>query len=274
MLFACADRHIPSIALIDPARQLQRLAAVGTDGARDLFVEKRLRAGIISGEGTMLERIRFIGVVLILRKPSGEKGSGVVVLLQSLGKVELGADERRVVGVAERVMRHTGLLNGEVLHRRGEGFLIFVAAGLDVVNELEIDPVCDPVPVKIVDDDVLLHDPPVIVAPGDEHRVLAAPFAEMLKYCGERVAVAEALLVNAGKLFDFVMHAAEVYGPHVGLKFLRGAEIIVELHRADLDDLAAQMDGETVEDRRVGAHSLVPFQVKDNIGHSDYRPFL
>ena len=96
----------------------------------------------------------------------------------------------------------------------------------------------------------------------------------MLKYRGERVAVAEALLVNAGKLFDFVMHAAEVYGPHVGLEFLRGAEIIVELHRADLDDLAAQMDGETVENGRVGAHSLVPFQVKDNIGNSDYRPFL
>ena len=86
--------------------------------------------------------------------------------------------------------------------------------------------------------------------------------------------MAEPLLIDAGQLFDFVVHAAEVDRPHVGLKFLRGAEIIVELHRTDLDDLAAQMDGETVEYGCVGAHSLVPFQVKDNIGHSDYRPFL
>ena len=86
--------------------------------------------------------------------------------------------------------------------------------------------------------------------------------------------MAEPFLVNTGQLFDLVMHAAEVNGPHVGLEFLRRAEVIVELHCADLDDLAAQMDGETVENGCVGAHSLVPFEVKDNIGHSDYRPFL
>ena len=89
VLFACADRHIPPVALIDPARQLQRLAAVGTDGAYDLRVQKRLGAGAVSGESAMLQRVRFIGAVLILRQTCGEKGGGVVILLQSLGKVEL-----------------------------------------------------------------------------------------------------------------------------------------------------------------------------------------
>ena len=171
-------------------------------------------------------------------------------------------------------MRHAGLFNSKMLHRRGEGFLVFVSAGLDVVDELEVDPVRDPVPVEIVNDDVLLHDPPVVIAPGDEHRILAAPLAEALEHGGKHIAAAEPFLVNAGQLFHLIMHAAEVDGPHVGLKFFRGAEIIVELHRADLDDLAAQMDRKTVENGSVGAHCLVPLQVKDNIGHSDYRPFL
>ena len=89
VLFARADRHVPPVALIDPARQLQRLAAVGTDGTYDLRVQKRLGAGTVPGEGAVLQRVRLIGAVLILRQARGEKGGGVVILLQSLGKVEL-----------------------------------------------------------------------------------------------------------------------------------------------------------------------------------------
>ncbi len=116
-----------SIALIDPTRQPsgspQSLHGAVTSSRnaseRELYPVKA-RCSSASG---------FIGVVLILRKPSGEKGSGVVGLLQSSAKSSL--EQTSAVLWRRRARRmHAGLLNGEVLHRRGEGFLIFVAAGL------------------------------------------------------------------------------------------------------------------------------------------------
>jgi hypothetical protein len=108
-----------------------------------------------------------------------------------------------------------------VLHRGAERLLILVSAGLYVIDELEVDPASDPVPIQIVYDDILLHDPAVVVSPGYEDGVRTAPSPKILKNLGEAAPKAEALLVKTGEFLDLVVHSAEVDGLDIGLKFLR-----------------------------------------------------
>ena len=93
--------------------------------------------------------------------------------------VQARADQAGVVGVAQCVVRDARLFNAEVLHRRGQGLLILVPVRLEVVYELEVHPAGYPVPIQVVDDDILFHYPLVVVAPGEEGHAVAAPFAEL-----------------------------------------------------------------------------------------------
>ena len=172
-------------------------------------------------------------------------------------------------------MRDARLLYFKMLHRAGEGFLILVAAGLEVVDELEVDPSGDPVPVEVVDDDVLLEYALIVAAPCDERHVLAAAeLVQLRQRVGKRDPVGKALLIEAGYLLDLVVHTLEVYGLYVdGQLFLR-AHILVELHRAYLDYLPAQMYGELVEHGGFGTHRLIPFQIHHYIIHTLSFPLL
>ena len=107
-----------------------------------------------------------------------------------------------------------------------------------------------------MNDDVLLHDALVVIAPGEEGDPLAAPGAELLKRLREGDAVGEPLLVEAGELFYFVVHALEVYG--LG---------------AYLDYLTPQVDWQPVENGGFGAHRLIPLQIHHYIIHRNTVPF-
>ena len=171
-------------------------------------------------------------------------------------------------------MRDARLLDLKVLHRRGEGLLRPVAVGLEVVDQLQIHPARDPVPVEIVDDDVLLHDALIVAAPGEEgDLVVSAPGAELLQRLREAHALGETVAVEAGELLHLVVHALEVDRLHVELEFLSGAEVLIQLHRADLDDLAAQVDRQLVEHGGLGAHRLIPLQIHHDIMHIESNPF-
>ena len=61
------------------------------------------------------------------------------------------------------------------------------------------------------------------------------------------------------------MHFPEKDGFHIDLKLLARHPVIVQLDRADLDDLAAQVDGQIVKNGGLGAHRLIPLHVHDNI---------
>ncbi len=162
-------------------------------------------------------------------------------------------------------MGAAGLRDGEMLHRGLEGLLVAVAVGLLVVDELEVDPLAEPVDFEVMDDEVLLHDAAVVVAPGHEDRVVAAPGGEALHGLREGETVGEAVVVEAGQLLDLVVHPAEPHGLYVALEFVAGGEVVPQTDGADLDDLAAQVDGEVVEYARFCAHGLVPFQVNDDV---------
>ena len=237
----------------------------------EAFILKRLGLREIGVGGDVLDGLGAV-VLLFAAGMGGKLPRGGAVLLQSRLQIQMCADKRRVVGVAQRVMRDARLLDLKVLHRRGERLLVAVSVRLQIINDLEIDPAGDPVPVEIMDDDVLLQDALVVAAPGEECHVIAAPFAELLQRGGEVCSLCQTLAVKAGELFHFVMHPLEVDGLDVDLELLAGRHVVVQLHGADLNDLASEMNGKFIEYGGFGAHSLVPLQIHHNIMHS-YQSF-
>ena len=170
-------------------------------------------------------------------------------------------------------MRDARLLDGEVLHRGRKRFLVAVAVGLEVVDELEVDPARDPVPVEIVDDDVLLEDALIVAAPGEKRHIVTAPGAKLRQCFRKAHSGGQPLAVEAGELFDLVVHTLKINGLDVDLEFFAGGHVFVELHRADLDDLAAQVNGQLVEYGGFGTHRLIPFQIHHDIMHGSFPSF-
>lgn len=273
---ALGQAHIALVALVYPLGKLHLAAADGAAGRGEGAVGKGVALGGVAGKGAVGDGLRHVGpgLLLLVRAAAGEYLRRVRVLLHARGHVQPGADEARVVGVAERVVRHAGLLYAEVLHGRGEGLLVLVPAGLEIVYELQVHPARYPVPVQVVDDDVLLHDALVVIAPGEEGHAVPAPGAELRERLRKGHAVGEALLVEAGELLDLVVHALEVDGLDVYLKFLPGRHVLVEAHRAYLDDLAPEMDGQPVENGGLGAHRLIPLQIHHYVIHRNTVPLF
>ena len=80
--------------------------------------------------------------------------------------------------------------------------------------------------------------------------------------------MSQTLLIKAGDLLDLIVHTAEVHGLDVDSKFLAGGHVLIELDRAYLDYLAAEVDRQLIEHGGLGAHCLIPFQIHHNIIHS------
>ena len=139
---------------------------------------------------------------------------------------------------------------------------------MHIVDKLEVYPTVYPVPVEVVNYNILLHDALVVAAPGDENRVIAAPFTEALERILKAVTEGEALLVKAGELLDLVVHTTEVHWLYVNSKLLRRTHIFVKLDGADLYDLTAELNGELVKYGGLGTHSLIPFQIHHNVIHT------
>ena len=165
-------------------------------------------------------------------------------------------------------MGDSGLLNLEMLHSAGQRLLILIPACLKVIYELEIDPTCYPVPVQVMDNNILLHNALVVIAPCDEGHILTAPLAQLLKGVGKGYAVGKTLFVKAGYLLYLVMHAPKIYGLDIDGKLLAGAHVFIQLYGADLYYLPAEMYGKLVKYGGLGTHRLVPFQIHHYIIHS------
>ncbi len=249
VLRAGAEVHISLIPLIDPLDAARLRAAVRTGDGGDGLIRKGSGLALISAEGVMAQRLRLPGVVgrLIVRHAGGEDLLGLGVEREPLDHVELGADEGGIVRVPKRVVRDTGLLDLKVLHSAGKGFLVLVPAGLEIIDKLEIDPVGDPVPVKIVDDNILLHDALIVTAPGDEADIVPAPGAKLLQRVGKGDTMRKAVFIKAGYFLHLIVHTLKINGLDINGKFLAGGHILVELDGADLYNFPAEMDGELVE---------------------------
>ena len=270
VLLAGIDVHIALIALVDPLFGVKRLAADRAGESGDALVGKCGGFGGKAGIAFMYKRVVILRLRFRLgvRHTGGEDLSCIRIQTQPFGHVKVGADKGGVVGVAECVVRYARLLNPEMLHCAGKGFLILVSACLKIVDQLQVDPACDPVPVKVMDNNILLHDPLVVAAPGEEGYILAAPGTKGLERVGEGQTVGKTLFVKAGDLFDLIVHTLEVHGLDVDRELLAQRHVGVEFDGADLDDLPTKMNGELVEDGGFGAHGLIPFQIHHNIVHT------
>ncbi len=250
MLRALAEVHVPLVALAHPAEGLHIDPAARAGGRKRLGgVEGRGLCGEVAEYVVREDGRAFLLGGGLLRQPCRDFFRELGVPREAGAQIQLRGDKRGVVSVAQSVVRRAGLLDLEVLHRRREGLLVPVALHLVVVYELEIHPARYPVPVQVVYDDVLLHDALVVVAPGEEGAVLAAPGPELFHRHREALALHHALLVEAGELFDFVMHTAEIHRAHVYFEFLAREEAVRQLDGADFDDLSPEADGQLVEDR-------------------------
>ena len=272
VLGAGVDVHVALIALVDPLERVRLLTADGTGEDGQPLVGEGLGLGFEAVEHVVADGVGpivFHGG-LIVRHAHGEDVGRLVIHAKALRHVETGGDDGGIIRIAECVVGNPGLLDLKMLHGAGKGLLVLVTAGLEIVDELEVDPARDPIPVEIVDDDVLLHDALIVAAPCDEGHVIPTPGAKLLHRVGEGVSVAQALLVKAGDLFDLVVHAAKVHGLYVNGKLLAGLHVLGKLDRADLNDLAAEMDRQLIKYGGFGTHRLIPFQIHHHVIHSNY----
>ena len=144
-------------------------------------------------------------------------------------------------------MCNAGLFDAEMLHSRRQRLLVFVAVGLHVIDKLKIDPRVYPVPVEIVDNNVLLHDAAVIAAPCEKSHILAAPLLKLLESVGKAVPEGKTLLIKSGELFHLIVHALKVNGFNVDSKLLGRLHVLRELNCADLNNFAPELYRELVE---------------------------
>ena len=98
-----------------------------------------------------------------------------------------------------------------------------------------------------MNDDVLLHDAPVVAAPCEEGHIIAAPLPEFFKSVAEAEPPRKALLVKAGELFDLVMHSFKVHGLYVHRELLGRLHILGEPDSAYLNNFTPQFDREFVK---------------------------
>ena len=116
-------------------------------------------------------------------------------------------------------------------------------------------------------DDVFFHNAAIVISPGHKGAAVAAPGSKLFHGFRETESVFETFFIEAGQLFDFRMHFAEIHRPDIYLKFFSGAHIIRQLYSADLDDFAAQAERQMIEHGGFGTHRLIPFQIQYDVVH-------
>ena len=92
-----------------------------------------------------------------------------------LCEAKSAADERRVVGVSERVVGRSCRLDAHDLHRRTQRLLRARAVGLGIENQLRVIPFIHPRRIHAVEREVFLQNHNVVEAPGQKGAVFAAP---------------------------------------------------------------------------------------------------
>ena len=193
---------------------------------------------------------------------------GAAIFGDALFEIELRTDLGRVEGVAQGVMRLTGRLDVQHLQGRGEGLLVVAAAGLGVEHHLRVVPVLNPDGVVAVEHHVGGEQGNVVEAPGQKDAVVSAPVIEFVDRLveGEPFGL-ELAFADAGELCHAAVEAAEKLGLDQNLKFIGDGLILQHPHRADLDDLAADMDGQHPLGGVRTRPRLVPLHIQNNIFH-------
>ena len=135
-----------------------------------------------------------------------------VILPRAFFQVQHGADQRRVIGVAQRVVGGTGRLDAEHFHGGFQRFLGGGAVGLGIENHLGVVPLLRETLIQAEKPQIFPQNADIVKAPCEEHHVLAAPFPELFDRLGER----HALIPQAGVAIGLAATGARTLGGEVG----------------------------------------------------------
>ena len=181
VLRAFCHRHIAVALLRDPAAVAHALAAFRTvvlAACHGFYGGLTGRVAMEDGTAdAACGRIAVEAVRMALQ--------GLLVFGNAARQVQTAADDGRVVGITERVVRRARRLDAEQLHGGREGFLSVAAAGLRIEDHLRIVPLRDPVRLAVVQQDIVLQHRDVVKAPRQEDAGAADPVTEALERLGE-----------------------------------------------------------------------------------------
>ena len=193
----------------------------------------------------------------------------LLVCRNSFRKLQARADQRRVVRVAQRIMRGPARLDLHDLQRRFQRLLVARAVGLRIENELRVVPPARPIGLHAVHGQILPEHRDIVKAPRQNGDVLAAPCAELLDRLSERDAVLpQDAVADAGELGHLAVHFFEVFRPDQHLKFIADLLILAHAHRADLHDLAAHRAWQRLPRRAGTRPRLIPFHIQNDVLHT------
>jgi hypothetical protein len=116
---------------------------------------------------------------------------------------------------------------------------------------------------------VLVQHGNIVAAPGEQHVILAAPFREGGHRFVKLRRVGQIVLVDMGDARNAGMQADLMLGLNQLGKRIHHLQLFVHLHRADLDHFKQQLSAHAFVGGGMIGNGLVPFQVQDNVLHTE-----
>ena len=165
---------------------------------------------------------------------------GSLIRGDALRETQLLADERRMIRVAQRVVRGTGGRDVHHLHGRRQRLLRAGAVGLRVEDQLRVVPARRPSALQTEHREIFPQDRDIVKAPRQKHAVLAAPRGKLRGGLREAHALfAQQTVADTGQRSDLAVHFLKIFGPDEDLELVRDLLLLRHAHSADLHDLAA-----------------------------------
>ena len=194
---------------------------------------------------------------------------GGVIGGDALGQPQPLADERRMIGVAQRVVRGAGRLDVHHLHGGRKRLLRARAVGLGVEDQLRVVPAGRPSIGKAEHGEIFPQDGNIVKAPGEEDALFPAPGLKLGRSLRKAHALfAQHAVADAGERGDLAVHFLKIFRPDEDLELVGDLLVLRHAYGADLHDLAAQRRGQRLL-RAVGpGPRLVPLHIQNDILHT------
>ena len=165
---------------------------------------------------------------------------GSLIRGDALRETQLLADERRMIRVAQRVVRGTGGRDVHHLHGRRQRLLRAGAVGLRIEDQLRVVPARRPSALQTEHREIFPQDRDIVKAPRQKHAVLAAPRGKLRGGLREAHALfAQQTVADTGQRGNLAVHFLKIFGSDEDLELVRDLLLLRHAHSADLHDLAA-----------------------------------
>ena len=194
---------------------------------------------------------------------------GGLIRGDAVRETQMLADKRRVIRVAQRIVRSAGGGDIHHLHSGRERLLRAGAVGLGVEDQLRVVPARRPPALQSEHRKILPQDRDIVKAPRQKHAVLAAPRCKLRGGLWKtHTLFAEQTVADAGERGDLAVHFLKILRPDEDLELVRDLLLLRHAHGADLHDLAAHRRRQRLFCAVRARPRLVPLHIQNNILHS------